>query len=212
MVDFIDYNQKDSQEVFPNQKRLKDHGRLKYFLGIEVAQSRSCIVISQRKYALDILEETREAVVRILRYIKSTLGKGLLYEDDPLIDEVIWCRGRVRNKVWLLNVVQNKNIEQWSQQLNGEFGEDENGSNGLEMDFEGAPSFDSEFESLAEGASGSLRISLKRGMLAQNTFQTDIPSSDRARDILWHNLASATLARTSCIWSTSCRAPDSNKF
>ena len=38
--------------------QTKDLGRLKYFLGIDVAQSRSCIVISQRRYALDILEET----------------------------------------------------------------------------------------------------------------------------------------------------------
>ena len=38
--------------------RTKDLGRLKYFLGIEVAQSRSGIVISQPKYALDILEKT----------------------------------------------------------------------------------------------------------------------------------------------------------
>ena len=37
----------------------KDLGRLKYFQGIEVAQSRLGIVISQCKYALDILEETR---------------------------------------------------------------------------------------------------------------------------------------------------------
>jgi len=32
--------------------------KLRYFLGIEVAQSNNSIVISRRKYALDILEET----------------------------------------------------------------------------------------------------------------------------------------------------------
>ncbi|RVX12228.1 Retrovirus-related Pol polyprotein from transposon TNT 1-94 [Vitis vinifera] len=93
----------------------KDLGKLKYFLGIEIAQSSSGVVLSQRKYALDILEETGmldckpvdtpmdpnvklctrtggafrrpreisttrshwDAVIRILRYIKSTPGQGV---------------------------------------------------------------------------------------------------------------------------------------
>ena len=39
--------------------RQKTWGKLKYFLGIEIAQSNSGVVMSQRKYVLDILEETR---------------------------------------------------------------------------------------------------------------------------------------------------------
>ena len=123
-------------------------GKLKYFLGIEIAQSSSGVVLSQRKYALDMLEETGmldckpvdtpmdpnvklipgqgepledpgryrrlvgklnyltitrpnisfpvsvvsqflqspcdshwDVVIRILRYIKSTPGQGVLYEN-----------------------------------------------------------------------------------------------------------------------------------
>jgi hypothetical protein len=128
--------------------QTKDLGQLRYFLGIEVAQSKAGIAISQRKYVLDILEETGmldckpadtpmdpnvkllpnqgepypdpgryrrlvgklnyltitrpdisfpvsvvsqflnspceshwNAVVRILRYIKGSPGKGLVYTD-----------------------------------------------------------------------------------------------------------------------------------
>ena len=38
--------------------QTKDLGKLKYFLGIEIAQSNSGVVLSQRKYALGVLEET----------------------------------------------------------------------------------------------------------------------------------------------------------
>ncbi|RVW64718.1 Retrovirus-related Pol polyprotein from transposon RE1 [Vitis vinifera] len=49
--------QKLKQHLFTHFQ-TKDLGKLKYFLGIEITQSNSGVVLSQRKYALDILEET----------------------------------------------------------------------------------------------------------------------------------------------------------
>ena len=49
--------QKLKQHLF-SYFQTKDLGKLKYFLGIEVAQSNSGLVISQRKYTLDILTDT----------------------------------------------------------------------------------------------------------------------------------------------------------
>ena len=46
--------QKLKQHLF-SHFQTKDLGKLKYFLGIEVAQSNSGVVISQRKYTLDVL-------------------------------------------------------------------------------------------------------------------------------------------------------------
>ena len=48
--------QKLKQYIFTHFQ-TKDLGKLKYFLGIEIAQSSSGVVLSQRKYILDILEE-----------------------------------------------------------------------------------------------------------------------------------------------------------
>ncbi|RVW21066.1 Retrovirus-related Pol polyprotein from transposon RE2 [Vitis vinifera] len=49
--------QRLKQHIF-NHFQTKDLGKLKYFLGLEIAQSSLGVIMSQRKYALDILEET----------------------------------------------------------------------------------------------------------------------------------------------------------
>ncbi|KAK2972599.1 hypothetical protein RJ640_007068 [Escallonia rubra] len=44
--------------ILPKEFEIKDLGKLKYFLGMEVARSNKGISISQRKYTLDLLKET----------------------------------------------------------------------------------------------------------------------------------------------------------
>ncbi|RVW35568.1 Retrovirus-related Pol polyprotein from transposon RE1 [Vitis vinifera] len=46
------------KQHFFNHFQTKDLGKLKYFLGFEITHSSSGVVMSQRKYVLDILEET----------------------------------------------------------------------------------------------------------------------------------------------------------
>lgn len=46
------------KRVFAKKFKMKDLGLLKYFLGIEVAKSKHGILISQRKYVLDLLKKT----------------------------------------------------------------------------------------------------------------------------------------------------------
>ena len=48
---------KPKQHLF-SHFQTKDLGKLKYFLGIEITQSKSSVVMSQRNYVFDILEET----------------------------------------------------------------------------------------------------------------------------------------------------------
>ena len=63
-VDDIILSGNDMEELQKLKKYLseefevKDLGNLKYFLGMEVARSRKGIVVSQRKYILDLLKET----------------------------------------------------------------------------------------------------------------------------------------------------------
>ena len=46
------------QEYLAKEFEMLDLGTLKYFLGIEVSGSSKGIFLSQRKYALDLLQET----------------------------------------------------------------------------------------------------------------------------------------------------------
>ena len=78
------------QHLF-NHFPTKDLGKLKYFLGIELAQSNFDVVMSQRKYVLDILEETNMLDYKPLDTlmdpnVKFVPGQGSLYKIQGDID------------------------------------------------------------------------------------------------------------------------------
>ena len=94
-----DYNgiQKLKQRLFIHFQ-TKDLGKPKYFLGIEVARSNSEVVISQRKYNLDILADTAKLDCKPVDTpmdpnVKLVLGQG----------EVLRDLGRYRQLVGKLN-------------------------------------------------------------------------------------------------------------
>ena len=85
------------QHLF-NHFQTKDLGKLKYFLGIEIAQSKSGVVMNQRKYPLEILEEIgmldcKPVDIPIDPNVNLVLGHG-----EPLRDS-----GRYQRLVGKLN-------------------------------------------------------------------------------------------------------------
>nr|KYP35648.1 Retrovirus-related Pol polyprotein from transposon TNT 1-94 [Cajanus cajan] len=85
------------KEKLAAQFEMKDLGKLKYFLGIEVAYSKNGIFISQRKYVLDLLKETgklgcRTSTVPIEQNhrIGSEERKGLLFKREDKLTMKIY--------------------------------------------------------------------------------------------------------------------------
>jgi hypothetical protein len=74
--------------ILDTQFKIKDLGPLKYFLGLEVAQSREGITVSQRKYCLDLLKDSgflgsKPASTPLDPAVKLHNDAGKLYEDIP---------------------------------------------------------------------------------------------------------------------------------
>ena len=77
--------QKLKQHLF-NHFKTKDLGKLKYFLGIEVAQSNSGVVISQKKYTLDILADTGMLDCKLVDTPMDPNAKLVPSQGEPLRD------------------------------------------------------------------------------------------------------------------------------
>jgi hypothetical protein len=86
------------KQFLQDQFHTKDLGKLRYFLGIEVVRSRTCINLSQRKYALDLLEETGLLGSRPVD-VPMDLNKKLLKDEGELFEDP----GRYRCLVGKLN-------------------------------------------------------------------------------------------------------------
>ena len=89
--------QKLKQHLF-SHFQTKDLRKLKYFLGIEVAQSNSEVVIFQRKYTLDILANTGMLNCKFVDTPMDPIVKLVPGQGEPLRDP-----GRDRRLVGKLN-------------------------------------------------------------------------------------------------------------
>ena len=89
--------QRLKQHLF-NHFQTKDLGKLKYFLGIEIAQSKSGVIMNQRKYDFEILEEIGMLDCKPVDTPMDSNVKLLPGQEEPLRD-----LGRYRRLVGKLN-------------------------------------------------------------------------------------------------------------
>ena len=66
---------------------IKDLGKLKYFLGIEIAHSSKGLFLSQRKYTLDLLKETGKLGIKPANTPTDTNNKLSPESDEPGIGQ-----------------------------------------------------------------------------------------------------------------------------
>ena len=75
---------KTLREYLSAKIEMKDLGQLKYFLGIEVAKSKQGISLSEHKYVLDLLSETRMLACKLVETpIQMNHQLGILPDQIP---------------------------------------------------------------------------------------------------------------------------------
>ncbi|RDY11984.1 putative mitochondrial protein, partial [Mucuna pruriens] len=74
------------KEKLATQFEIKELGKLKYFLGIEVAYSKQGIFISQMKYVLDLFKETRKLGCKSLE-VPIEQNHKIGCEESPIIEK-----------------------------------------------------------------------------------------------------------------------------
>ncbi|GKE23920.1 ribonuclease H-like domain-containing protein, partial [Tanacetum coccineum] len=70
--------------------QIKDLGKLKYFLGIEVLDNKEGICLSQRKYCLELLHEYDLLVAKHVDTLlpENTILNHIETDDEPLLDNI----------------------------------------------------------------------------------------------------------------------------
>ena len=78
---------KNLKATLANEFEIKDLGKLKYFLGIEVARTREGVSISQRKYVIDLLRETEMLGCKPAATPMEPNTKLGVVKDSPAVDK-----------------------------------------------------------------------------------------------------------------------------
>jgi Reverse transcriptase (RNA-dependent DNA polymerase) len=97
-------NEMEIELIKRNHKQkfeIKDLGKLKYFLGIEIAHSKKGLFLSQRKYVLDLLKETRKIGCKPLSTSIDSNIK-LNTEDGELVKDINHFQRLVGKLIYLI--------------------------------------------------------------------------------------------------------------
>ena len=84
-----------------NSFKLRDLGALQYFLGLEIARSEKGILICQRKYTLELLEETGLLACKPSSIPMNPSFKLVQDNDEPLLDDPQLYRRLVGRMMYL---------------------------------------------------------------------------------------------------------------